>query len=216
MSFNKCWQYEVPTKTSQMVWRSLGEGEVFVTREGGKPFILASGQPATLKADAERLFAKRKLRQRLLGIYSVHPCVVEADALSFAPNGMAGFAEALRKKLKKPIIRLFRPEGAPRTDIRYVDEEEDIRLTQEVGSVCVLEDVSTSGFSAHEAARVLFSANPDLEIHTLSMLQRDEVKADYQTGPGAIVYHTFVRQDLPLDVAGFKDRFPEIPVLVVP
>jgi hypothetical protein len=216
MSFNECRQYVVSAETSNLVWRSLGEGEVFVTREGGRPFTFASGQPATLKADAERLFAKRQLKQRLLGIYSVHPCVVAAAALSFAPNGMADFTEALRRKLNKPIIRLFRPEGAPRSDIRYVDAEEDVSLAQEVGSVCVLEDVSTTGFSAHQAARVLFSANPGLEIHTLSMLQRDEVKASYQEGPEAVVYHTFVRQDLPLDVAGFRARFPDIPVIDVP
>ena len=60
MSFSKCRQYKVPAEISQTVWRSLGEGEVFVTREGGRPFTFATGQPATLKADAERLFAKRQ------------------------------------------------------------------------------------------------------------------------------------------------------------
>lgn len=217
MPFRTCRQYEVSPATRELVWASLGEGEVFITRDGGVPFTFATGQQATLKADAERLFAKRAIQERLLGIYGVHPCVVEADALSFVPNGTAGFAKELRHKFQptKPIVRLYRPDGAPRTDIRYVSPS-DRMLAQEMGSVCLVEDISRTGFSAHVTAQILREANPGLDIHTLSMLQRDEVEPRYKEGVDAVVYHTFVRQDLPLEVDEFRQQFPDIPIQTVP
>lgn len=200
--------------TAEAVWRSLGEGEVFITRENGKPFVFATGQEATLKADAERLFKRRKTCERLLGIYGAHPCVLAADAVSFVPNGPADFTEKLRWRLEKPIIRLDKPEGGSTMDMRFLSPDE-IDTARQVGSVCLVEDISRTGFSASVAAGLLRSVNPGLDIHTLSLLQRDEVDPMYEEGDNSVVYHTFVRQDLPLSVEEFRRQFPELPVYIV-
>lgn len=184
---------------------------MFITREGGQSFTFATGQEATLKLDAERLGAHRKIVDRLLGLYALHPCIAEADVLSFVPNGVADFTNELGNRIGKRVIRLFRPDGAPRTDIRFVSPEDEA-LAHEARTVCAVEDISRTGFSAHATARVLRGANPGLDIHTLSMLQRDAVNPSYEIGEGAITYHTFVRQDIPLTVEEFRERFPEIEV----
>jgi len=111
MSFRTCQQYKVSPEVRRLVWDSLGEGEVFVTREGGASFTFATGQQATLKADAERLFKKPGIKDRLLGVYAVHPCVVEADALSFAPNGTAVFTEDFTPDVGKTRREACSPGG---------------------------------------------------------------------------------------------------------
>ncbi len=214
MSFKKCLEYTLPASDADLVWRSLGEGGVFVTREGGESFIFATGQKATLKLDAERMGAHREIIDRLLRLYALHPCVMEAEALSFVPNGVADFTNELGRRIGKQVIRLFRPDGAPRTDIR-ITSPEDEALAHEVSSICMVEDISRTGFSAHAAARVLRSANPNLDIHTLSMLQRDAVDPSYELGKGGIVYHTFIRRDIPLAIEEFRQQFPDIKVEVV-
>lgn len=78
----------------------------------------------------------------------------------------------------------------------------------------MVEDISRTGFSAFVAAQVLRRINPALDIHTLSLLQRDRVDDAYQKGPHALVYHTFIRRDLPLDVETFKKQFPAIPSIL--
>lgn len=197
-----------------MVWKSLGAGDVFTTREGGQPFIFATGQEATLKADAERLNDHPHIIAELLQLYADHPCIASADILSFVPNGTAAFTDKLGHLMDKRVIRLFRPRGAARTDIQFRDGEAK-GLTREAQTICLIEDISRTGFSAHATAKVLRSVNPKLTIHTISLLQRDAVEQQYQEGPDAVVYHTFVRRDLPLTLEEFKQQFPSIPVHMV-
>lgn len=214
MKRRQCLDHKVPTCTADSVWQSFNEGGVFVTREGGKPFTFATGQQATLKLDAERLSIHPKIVDRLLGLYALHPCIVEADVLSFVPNGMAEFADRLSRRMGKKLIRLVRPDGAPRTDIRFVSAQDET-LAGEADTVCAVEDISRTGFSAHTTARVLRQANPRLDVHTLSMLQRDRVDPAYEAGSEGVVYHTFVRQDIPLELGEFREQFPGIEVRTV-
>jgi hypothetical protein len=214
MPLNQCLEYEAPANDSRMVWESFSEGGVFVTREEGKPFTFATGQEATIKLDAERLAVHPEIIDRLLGLYALHPCVTEADALSYVPNGMADFADKLGRRIGKQVIKLVRPDGAPRTDIRYVGPDDEA-LAREVSSVCAVEDISRTGFSAHATARVLREANPGLDVHTLSMMQRDAVDLVYETDPGGVTYHTFVREDIPLSLEEFQQQFPDIAVATV-
>jgi hypothetical protein len=216
MPFNTCLKYEVPSTDAALVWRSLGEGGVFITREGGKPFVFAAPteQPPTLKADAERLNGYPEIVDRLLGLYALHPCVIDAEVLSFVPNGMADFGNQLGRRIGKPVINLFRPEGAPRSDIRFVVPHHKA-LAREAHTICAVEDISTTGFSAHATARVLRGINPELDIHSLSMLQRDAVDPVYTEGTDGVAYHTFVRQDIPLTVEAFRQQFPDISVATV-
>jgi hypothetical protein len=213
--FHTCLQYEVPDSIAELVWQSLVDGQVFITREGGKSFTFATGQQATLKADAESLSNHPGIIKKLLELYAAHPCVREADVLSFVPNGTADFTEQLGKLTGKPIVHLFRPEGAPRPDMRFKTPE-DQEVVKAAKSICAIEDISRTGFSAHITAKILRAINPDLEVHTLSMLQRDDVEQQYQEGPDAVVYHTFVRRDIPLEIDTFKQQFPGIVVQVVP
>lgn len=211
MPFNTCLDHEVTTHDCELIWRSLGEAGAFITREGGKPFTFATGQKATLKLDAERLADQPKIVERLLGLYALHPCIIEAEALSFVPNGMSDFADKLSRCIGKQLIRLTRPEGAPRADITFVSLE-DRALASSVHTVCAVEDISRTGFSAHLTARVLHEANPNLDIHTLSMLQRDTVDPSYETGTDGIVYHTFVHRPIPLALEEFREQFPNVQI----
>lgn len=217
MSFNSCRNHTVAPADAALVWRTLAEGGVFVTREGGRPFTFAAAtdRPPTLKADAERLGVHPELLDRLLGLYALHPCVQEAEVLSFVPNGMAGFGASLGRRIGKPVIKLFRPEGVPRTDIRFVGDEDEA-LARESDSICAVEDISTTGFSAYATAKILRGVNPGLSVHTLSMLQRDAVDPAYVTGVDGVIYHTFVRRDIPLALEDFRWQYPDIPVKTVP
>ena len=214
MSFSKCLQYEIPTADATIVWQELGAGDAFITRAGGLPFTFATGQKATLKVDAERLATHPEVLDKFLDLYAAHPCVQEAEVLSFVPNGMADFGVELGHRMGKRVIHLFRPEGAPRTDIRYVSAQDEA-LARDVSSVCLVEDISRTGFSAHVVASMLRKANPGMDIHTLSMLQRGPVESAYQAGNGSITYHTFVRRDIPLTLEEFQQQFPTIPVHTV-
>ncbi len=211
MPFHKCFDYEVPGDASDLVWHSLGEGGAFVTRKGGKPFTFATGQKATLKLDAERLADHPRIVERLLGLYAMHPCIIEADALSFVPNGMADFADKLSRQMGKQLIRLIRPDGAQRTDIRFVSPEDEA-LANSVSTICSVEDISRTGFSAHATARMLRGTNPQLDVHTLSMLQRDTVDPSYATGADGIAYHTFAHRHIPLAIEEFREQFPGVQI----
>ncbi len=216
MPFDTCLHYEVPPDESALVWQSLGEGGAFITRQSGEPFVFAAptDEPPTLKVDAERLGDHQEIVDRLVGLYAMHPCVQEAGALSLVPNGMADFAGQLGRYTGKDVIGLFRPDGAPRSDMRFISPDDET-LALQVSTVCVVEDVSRIGFSAHAAAKVLRDANPGLDVHTLSMLQRDVVDPAYTEEPGGIHYHTFVRQYIPLSVEEFRRQFPNINVETV-
>ena len=214
MSFSRCLSYKPPASTSEAVWQCFGEGGGFIARVGGQLFTFATGQQATLKVDFERLGRRPDIVDRLLSLYALHPCVIDADALSLVPNGVAKFTDELGRRIGKPVIGLFRPEGALRSDIRFRSTGDQERA-RNVTSVCMIEDISRTGFSAHAAARVLRSVNPKMDIHTLSMLQRDTVDPQYQKGPGALIYHTFVRRDVPLSIDEFRKRFPDTIVQVV-
>lgn len=214
MKFHRCLEHEVAALTSDLVWDSLNEGGAFVTRESGKPFTFATGQQATLKLDAERLGAHPKIIDRLLGLYALHPCVLEADVLSFVPNGMADFAEELSRRVGKPLIRLTRQEGASRTDIRFMGQKDEA-LVRSADMVCAVEDISRTGLSAHAAAGVLRRVSPQLEVHTLSMLQRDTVDPTYEIGADRVVYHTFAHRQIPLELAEFQQEFPDVRVRTI-
>lgn len=215
MPFNTCLDHHVSAAESQLAWQSLGDGEVFVTREDGTPFKFAAPTPVppTLKADAELLYKHPRPLARLLGLFIEHPCITEADAVSFVPNGPADFARWIGEITGKPLIALVRPDGAARDDLSYRTGDDRDRAA-EASSVCMIEDISRTGFSAHVTAALLRSTNPDLNVHTLSMLQRDQVEPRYQNpqDPASVVYHTLVRRDLPLTLEVFQQQFPDLHV----
>lgn len=215
MPFTSCLTYKVPDDVARSVWVTLGEAGVFITRANGEAFTFAAGQTATIKTDAERLFENPALRPRALAYYASHPCVSGADAISFVPNGTATIAADIARMLGRPFVSLVRAKGAPRADMRFVSDE-DVATIRRVSSVCLIEDVSSTGFSAHAAAAVLRRVNPRLVVHSVSLLQRHPVDRPYEEGSGAVAYHTFVRQDVPLDVAAFRATFPGMRVQTVP
>jgi hypothetical protein len=185
---------------------------VYVTPGVGQTFKFAArNQLATLKVEARRLLNNPTVRGRLLDICGVHPCVVTADALAPVPNGMSEFTDELGELFHKPVIRMTRPNRERRNDIRFVAPTDEA-LAKSVLSVCELEDVSRTGFSAYATGKRLREVNPNLEVHSLSVLQRNIVEEQYQKGPEAITYHTLAHQTLPLDIATFRQQFPDIPV----
>lgn len=51
-------------------------------------FVFASRTHATLKADAERLYDHPRQLAVVVGHFAAYPCVQEADALLYVPDGM--------------------------------------------------------------------------------------------------------------------------------
>ncbi len=211
MTRGDCLRYCVPAADASLIWNSFSDAGAFITKANGQPFAFAAGSQATLKIDADRLNAHPKIIGQLLSIYRRHPCVIAADTLSFVPNGAAFFAVELARALNKPLIKLIRPDGAERSDIRFVGHE-DTQLAAEARRVCLLEDISNTGLSAFWAAAVLWQVNASLAIHTVSMLQRSDVDDSYAQH---LVYHTLLRRDVPLTVEEFVVRFPGLKICSV-
>jgi hypothetical protein len=231
MPFDTCLNYEVPPSDGEKIWQSLIEVRAFVTNRDGSTFNFAAEQleatlssealaepGPTLKVEADYLWTRPDIRGDLVDIVVTHPCVQEADLLSYAPNGPRQFTHDLGRhdSVGKSVINLWRPRDAPRWDIRYGDEnddgESDRELTRAVGSICLIEDVSSTGSTAHRSAEVLRQLNPGLVIHSLSLLQRGDVKSRYQEGPSAVMYHTILQRRIPRKVETFKALFSGISV----
>lgn len=214
MPRENCSGYTVPPETGQLAWESLVAGGAFITPKDGVPFEFAGGAAATLKVDAERADHHPQALASLAGLLAAHPCVEGADVLSFVPNGMAAKARVVGELAGKEVVELYRPQGAPRSDIRPRNER-SMELAGSAGRICLLEDVSSTGFSAHAAAAILYRLNPRLSIHSLSILQRGPVQHTYTQPPNPVTYHTLLRRGLPLTIQAFRQQFPDVPVAAV-
>jgi len=201
-----------------LVWEAFRRGKVWITRgQDGALFEFAAGALAQVKGDASRLKNSPKEHALVLGAMALHPCLAWADALVAVPNGMIEDAEQIAERLGKPVVRMYRPENAtPRYDIRFVSNRIDRTLAAKIVTICALEDLSSTGSTPYEQAKILRHTNPSLIIHSLSMLQRAPIRPEYQQGPDAVGYHTLCvpEQSIPLNLDEFVAAFGFEPELV--
>lgn len=200
-----------------LVWDALKQGDIWITRgKDGPHFQFAAGALAEVKGDGERLRHAPKEHGLVLGLMAVHPCVEWADALCGVPNGMNDNTEEIGERTGKPVIRMYRPEDAiSRYDLRFVSTADE-RLASEAENICLAEDLSSTGSSPWHQAQILRGVNPDLAIHTLSMLHRSPIDPQYQRAPSGITYHTLCTalEPIPLDYDSFVETLGIEPTLV--
>ncbi len=185
--------YEHQEYTNRKVWGFVRRDKVIISHGKGKPgFKLATdGVVAEVKADADRFGFKS--RMSIYGAVLMHPCFRWADAVAPAPNGMIAPTRELvglqPEDRRKPVIDMWRPDGVNRYDIRFLHENAK-KLARAVKKIVLLEDISTTGRTVYEQAKILREVNPELEIHSISWMNRAQPRAEYQRGPEAVTYHT--------------------------
>lgn len=164
----------------KLVWNTFVGNEVFIRRSRDRLWTFSDLSQAEVKADADRLGPES--RCLILGTMAMHPCVLQADLLVGVPDGMTRDAAGLAEKLDKQSAQLRRIKNGGRHDYEWVDGAQ-AEIAADAVSACVLEDISTTGSSAHATALLLREANPYLQIHSLSMLLRGAVQQRYIVTP---------------------------------
>jgi hypothetical protein len=164
----------------------------------GGQHILANGDPATIKVDAEVLDKKPPQRAIIIGHVATFPCVKNAQVLLYVPDGMKNFTNELGEKLHKPVAQARRPENAmSRYEFEFISgRDRDLALSAE--ELELFEDiVSTLG----SVAGMVEHLDPRRQnIHTLAFLLRGTVNPDYQKG---ITDHYLAKRAIPLDKNAF-------------
>jgi hypothetical protein len=186
-------------KAADETWEALLSAGVFV--EGD--FTFASGVHATLKADAERLYARPKQLNVILGHFAAYPCVQDADALLYVPDGMRRFMTLLGKELGKPVIGALRKPGATSTYDFVFETQEDETLALSALRPVIGEDIVTTLGSVAGMRSLL---RPEQSVHSLAMLLRGRVDPKYQTG---LSDHYLVAREIPTDKHEFWRRLEE-------
>ena len=180
-------------------WEALLRAGVFV--EGNYTF--ASGQQATLKADAERLYARPKELAVILGRFATFPCIQDADVLLYVPDGMKQFMSTLGQELGKPVIAAARKPGAASKYDFVFQSAGDEYLAHAAEAPVIGEDVVTTLGSVAAMRRLL---RPEQSVHSLAILLRGAVNPAYQAG---LTDHYLLTREIPTDSDEFKRRLRE-------
>lgn len=153
-----------------------------------------SDPPATVKIDGEKLYKEGNERPLgvVLGAVAGHPCIQEADLITYVPEGPRRFAHLLGGVLGKKVIDIERvPRAKTRYAFRFVSEKAQERAQAALKPRICEDIVSTLGSVA--AVRNLFL--PEQEVHAIAQLLRGEPNPDYQNG---LADHYLARRSLPL------------------
>jgi hypothetical protein len=196
---------------SDLVWQAFKTGGAFVRRRNGELWKFAT-RLAEVKADGGLLDPVR--RGMILGHMAAHPCVQWADLWVPVPNGMNQDVVLMGEVFKdRQTAMLVRPDRSKMYEFEFVDDEQRDRV-EAATQVTLFEDVSTTGSTAYHLARLLRMVNPGLRIHSLSWLQRSDVRPEYTRGEEAVQYHTMCRRDIPTERAAFVEELGFEPTLV--
>lgn len=154
-------------------------------------FSFASGQTATLKVDAEELYNYKEQLDRVIGYFATFPCIVDADALLYVPNGMREFTKMLGKYLGKPVVNIQRrPNHTTKYDFEF-SSPEDESLALSANRLVICEDVVTT-LGSVAAVRTLLPANKI--VHSVAILRRHAVNPKYQEG---LIDHYLLELEVP-------------------
>lgn len=179
-------------RAADETWQALLSAGVFT--EGD--FEFASGQRATLKADAEALYSHDEERAVLLGHFALHPAVQQADTLTYVPMGMRQFMHELGELTEKPVINTQKVPGAPRYTFSFVSPG-DAAIAHDAETVLIGEDVATT-LGSVAGVRGLFL--PTQRVLSLAILKRSEVDPANRVG---LEDHYLLERDIPTDAAAF-------------
>lgn len=180
-------------RAAEDTWEALLSAGVFV--EGD--FTFASGKRASLKADAEKLYAHPRQLGVVLGHFATYPCVQDADVLLYVPDGMRQFVTQLGSELDKPVVGANRKLGATSKYDFVFASEADRKLAQSAKAPVIGEDIVTTLGSVAGIRKLL---KPDQTVHSLAMLLRGTVNPVYQKG---LVDHYLLVKEIPTS----KDEF---------
>jgi hypothetical protein len=200
-----------------LVWNAFVRDRVFVRRHGRVPWTFANGTRAEVKVDADKLHPIS--RGLILGAMAMHPCVQRADLLVGVPNGMIEDISVLADRLGKKDAALWRPDYERRHEYVWANEDqEEIVAAAEIA--CVLDDITTTGSSAHATALCLQEVNPHLQIHSLSMLLRGVIAPAYISGsehPNAAIdeFHMLCKRYIPTGHSDFVAMLGFEPATVI-
>lgn len=180
-------------RAADETWEALLSADAFT--EGN--FTLASGEDATLKVDAEKLYEHPRQLDVVIGHFATFPCVQSADVLLYVPNGMHDFVQRVGRELNKSVAYTRRrPNSTSRYDFEF-SSAFDKELATAAEKLVIGEDVvSTLGSVAAIRSLLL----PTAAVHSLAILRRGEVAPEYRKG---LIDHYLVSKLIPKD----KDEF---------
>lgn len=176
-------------KAAEETWEALLSADVFV--EGD--FTFASGIHATLKADAEKLYDHPKQLAVILGHFATYPCVQDADALLYVPDGMRHFVTLLGKELDKPVVGARRRPGTTSKYDFVFESDADEEVAYAAKAPVIGEDVVTTLGSVAGMRKLL---RPEQPVHSLAILLRGTVNPAYQED---LVDHYLLKRKIPTD-----------------
>lgn len=183
-----------PDFSAKQVWEALLESGAFV--EGN--FVLASGKAATLKVEADRLYSNGKQLDVVLGHFARFPCINDADALVYVPEGMREFTHMLGEILNKPVISTLKTPGSSKRYDFSFKTNSDEKIALEVDKMTICEDIVTT-LGSVAGVRTLLS--DDASVHSLATLLRGTVSPDYQAG---LTDHYILSRHIPTDKDDFR------------
>lgn len=181
-------------RAAEETWEALLGADVFI--EGN--FTFASGMSATLKVDAERLYARPSRLSVVMGHFAAYPCVQDADALLYVPDGMRRFMKLLGGELGKPVAEATRKPGAISKYDFMFRTPEDAEIARAAQAPVIGEDVVTTLGSVAGLRKLL---RPEQAVHSLAMLLRGRVTPAYRAG---LVDHYLLEQEIPTDKDAFR------------
>lgn len=181
-------------KAAEETWEALLSADVFV--EGN--FVFASGIHATLKADAERLYSHPKQLAVILGHFAAYPCVQDADALLYVPDGMRQFVTILGQELDKPVVGVRRKPGATSKYNFVFESAADQEIAHAAKAPVIGEDIVTTLGSVAGVRNLL---RPEQSVHSLAILLRGNVNPIHQT---SLVDHYLLTREIPTDKYEFR------------
>jgi hypothetical protein len=200
-----------PELVGDLIWQALRRGGAIARRRDGQLWKFAT-RLAEIKVDGSLLDPLH--RGMILGQMATHPCARWADLWLPVPNGMNDDVMELGEMFdEQRVARVVRPNREKVYEFEFTDDDQ-ITKVEAAGQAMLWEDVSTTGSTAFHLARMLRRINPGLQIHSLSWLQRSEVRPEYTQGDDGVVYHTLCRTDVPTEYSSFVEKFGFKPALV--
>lgn len=189
-----------PKAVAQTAWEVLIEGDTFLE---GKFNFAHQGTPATLKIDAERLSLDHRAYAVMVGLVATHPCIQQADVLTYVPDGHTQFTIDVGRILNKRVANVRRIEGGGRRDFAFVSDYDEA-LALSARHLVINEDISST-LGSVAAVRGLLP--PRQNVHSLSLLLRGAVFPDFAKG---LTPHFLVERLVPVDADDFRRKFPDI------
>jgi len=181
------------------VWEAL-LSSAFMEAEENDPFGFNSGPLATVKVDGEQVLDHPRAREVIVGHLEAFPCVRDAEAITYVPDGMKKMAQIVASDLGKTIIHVERVPGGERNDFRFTTPDDEAKA-EEVKLITILEDVVTTLGSVAALVKLL-NMHGEHSLHMLAYLLRGEEDPAHTAD---LVRHYLYKRFVPLDKDDFRE-----------